>query len=467
MTNLLYAVGSVCVKVGKSQNPPVVYLNLMRRPGIQGEILNCFYLRVHTTSIKEMEKGCKWQFGILAYFIKTRYNKNHGMKYTKEKYLMAKFLRFIVNLCVVCFLLTGLALIVPQFAGISTAVVGDSITDTNLRNGSVVYGRTVSLDKLEVGDKLLRTANTSVYAAEIIEIDPDTGHYTVKGKGGTTEEVTLRGTGEKVLLTIPFIGYVSIAMQTFEGRIILGLAVAFLVILFILSEIWKNDDEEDMDKEDEQIGEIEGQNGELITEAEEEPEAKLSRRERKARKKKEKRRGKSKKEEPAKEKDIVEEIRYTQDVSPAEPVKSGMQEIQGSDTSGNAAEDIEAETQELILEPADEMDEINIEEAEEKMSEPDSEPVIRQDNTEDLTAAIQAALEYEMDKDFEKSKGEVVMQHDSELKKEQIPDEPRKLAMPALTVDEILEKAHVGGDDPKVIEVEEDGLSLVDYSEIL
>ncbi|WP_230398286.1 hypothetical protein [Novisyntrophococcus fermenticellae] len=380
---------------------------------------------------------------------------------------MAKFLRFIVNLCVVCFLLTGLALIVPQFAGISTAIVGDSITDTNLSNGSVVYGRTVSLDKLEAGDKLLRTTNTSVYAAEIIEIDSDTGHYTVKGKGGTTEEVTLRGTGEKVLITIPFIGYVSIAMQTFEGRIILGLAVAFLVILFILSEIWKNDDEEDMDKEDEQIGETEEKNGELIAEEEEEPEAKLSRRERKARKKKEKRRGKPKKEEPAKEKDIVEEMSYMQDTSSAEQAKSGIQEIQSSETHGNAAEDIEAETRELILEPADEVEEINIEEAVKKISEPDSEQVIRQDNTEDLTAAIQAALEYEMDKDFEKSKGEDIMQHNSELKNEQIPAESRKLAMPALTVDEILEKAHAGGDDPEVIEVEEDGLSLVDYSEIL
>lgn len=380
---------------------------------------------------------------------------------------MAKFLRFIVNLCVICFLLTGLALIVPQFAGISTAVVGDSITDTNLSNGSVVYARAVSLGKLEVGDKLLRTTNTSVYAAEITEIDSDTGHYTVKGKGGTTEEVTLRGTGEKVLITIPFIGYISIAMQTFEGRIILGLAVAFLIILFILSEIWKNDDGEDLDKEEEQIEETEEQNRRFIAEEEEEPEAKLSRRERKARKKKEKRRRKSKKEVPAEEKQIAEDMSYMQEVSLAEQTRSGVDEIQDSESLENAAEDIEAEARELILEPADEPDEINMEEVKKKMPEPDSEAVMRQDNTEDLTAAIQAALEYEMDKDFEKSKGEDVMQRDSEVKIEQIPAEPRKLAMPALTVDEILEKAQEDGDEPKVIEVEEAGLSLVDYSEVL
>ena len=190
---------------------------------------------------------------------------------------MAKFFRFIVNLCIICFLLIGVALIAPQFMGVTTVVVDEEITDTDLDMGVVVYGKAVSLRKLEVGDKLLRTTNTSVYVSKITEADSASGKYTVVGKDGTLENMTLRGTAEKVLVTIPFIGYVSIAMQTFEGRIILGLVLALLVILFILSEIWKSSEDE-----------------EEYSEAEE-GEAELTRSEKKARRKEEKRRKKMEK----------------------------------------------------------------------------------------------------------------------------------------------------------------------------
>ena len=62
-----------------------------------------------------------------------------------------------------------------------------------------------------------------------------------------------------MLLTVPFIGYVSIATQTMEGRIVLGLAVALLVVLFIVAEVWNrrnSDDEEDEDEEDEFYSEL-------------------------------------------------------------------------------------------------------------------------------------------------------------------------------------------------------------------
>ena len=52
ISKLLYAVGSVCIKIGKSQNPAIIQFHLVRRPGIQGHIfdlLNCSFHIIRKT----------------------------------------------------------------------------------------------------------------------------------------------------------------------------------------------------------------------------------------------------------------------------------------------------------------------------------------------------------------------------------------------------------------------------------
>lgn len=350
---------------------------------------------------------------------------------------MAKFFRFIVNLCIICFLLTGVALIAPQFAGITTVIVDGEITDTNQSIGSVVYGRSVPLDQLKIGDKLLRSTNTTVYVSEIKTADAAGGVYTVEGKDGAEEEVTLRGSADKALITVPFIGYVSIAMQTFEGRIILGLALAFLIILFILSEIWKNN-EEDEEVEDEDEDEEEEE------EDEDELSGKLSRKERKARKKEEKRRKK------------LEKRGITEDTE-EEPPAEAMRELGEPEETEESEKSEEAE--EFVLEPADELEEENeeVSEGEKDMADVDL-----------FTAAIQAALESEADQESEEESSAEQPEAVEEIPvREEEPEEPRKLAIPTLTKEEILEKAHADGYDPKVIEDKEDGIVFIDYSDVL
>ena len=66
--------------------------------------------------------------------------------------------------------------------------------------------------------------------------------------GGTTQQ-ELGSTVQKVMLVVPVIGYVSMALRSTEGLIIVGLAVVFVIILFILAEVWKKDDDEEEDEE--------------------------------------------------------------------------------------------------------------------------------------------------------------------------------------------------------------------------
>lgn len=358
---------------------------------------------------------------------------------------MAKFFRFIVNLCIICFLLIGVALIAPQFMGVTTVVVDEEITDTDLDMGVVVYGKAVSLRKLEVGDKLLRTTNTSVYVSRITEADSASGKYTVVGKDGTLETITLRGTAEKVLVTIPFIGYVSVAMQTFEGRIILGLVLALLVILFILSEIWKSSEDEEEYSETE------------------EGEAELTRSEKKARRKEEKRRKKMER------KGLLEDEDGLND----EETGAGENESATEGFSDFSYEQ-DGESQELILEALDEIEEISEEETAESPIEEEQE--FGEEQTEsseedEFAEALQAALEGMMDKKPDSmSDVEAAEEEETETVVEEepvVPNEARTLAIPTVTAEELLEKAVADGDQPKIVEDEEDGITFIDYSDVL
>ena len=54
-----------------------------------------------------------------------------------------------------------------------------------------------------------------------------------------------------------------------------------------------------------------------------------------------------------------------------------------------------------------------------------------------------------------------------EPEEEPEPSEPIELAMPVYTAEELLQKAHAAGDDPKVIEDPATGITILDYSDIL
>ena len=50
--------------------------------------------------------------------------------------------------------------------------------------------------------------------------------------------ITIRGNVTRVTVTIGYLGYLLIAIQSTEGLIVIGLAIVFLIILFTLAEIW-------------------------------------------------------------------------------------------------------------------------------------------------------------------------------------------------------------------------------------
>lgn len=162
---------------------------------------------------------------------------------------MSKFLKFIVNTFLVVAILTAAAILVPPILGVNTTIVDTAGMDTNLPLGSVTYSVNVPVTKLQVGDEVLKENGTSTYAYIIEEGDVGTGKFKVASAvdRDSVTEITLRNTVSLVKLSIPYIGYVVVAMQTMEGIIIIVLVVLFIIILFVLSELWKAKDDDDDD----------------------------------------------------------------------------------------------------------------------------------------------------------------------------------------------------------------------------
>lgn len=166
---------------------------------------------------------------------------------------MSKFLKFIVHFIVICTIFCVVALAVPPFWGITTEIMDDSGADTNLPLGSVTYAIPVKTDEVSVGTPILVQGEKDVYRYNIVSLDLKNHTGTVIDPNANSTEtlnVAVKNYVPKVVVTIPFLGYLLIATESIEGLIILGLAVLFLIILYVIAELWKKDSEDEYDDDD-------------------------------------------------------------------------------------------------------------------------------------------------------------------------------------------------------------------------
>ena len=321
---------------------------------------------------------------------------------------MSKLLKVIVNTLLLLAILSAGALVIPPFAGITT-LVSDGMGNTNISRGAVTYAKKTDTSSVATGDKILVDDNSGKYIYTIQSLDIAAGTASVKNViSGDTTEITVRATVSKVIITIPVIGFLSMAAQSREGIMIIGLAILFLVILFILSEVWKRDEEEEDDEEEEEDEDDEKASEELRS------------RKKAALEEKKKR----------EEQEMIEQLRAA-DQKTAEEEKQDEFEIPEAVEETEIVEEAAAEeTAEEVTEETEETESAEpetveeIEEFEETIEEPEEEP-------------------------------------------EPEPSEPIELAMPVYTAEELVQKAHAAGDDPKVIEDPATGITILDYSDIL
>lgn len=350
---------------------------------------------------------------------------------------MSKLLKVIVNTLLLLAILSAGALVIPPFAGITT-LVSDGMGNTNISRGAVTYAKKTDTSSVATGDKILVDDNSGKYIYTIQSLDIAVGTASVKNViSGDTTEITVRATVSKVIVTIPVIGFLSMAAQSREGIMIIGLAILFLVILFILSEVWKRDEEEDEEEEEED-------------EDDEKASEELRSRKKAALVEKKKR----------EEQEMTEQLRAA-DQKTAEEEKQDEFEIPDLEEEGTEQVSfntvdlqnlVRGEETEEIPEAVEET-EIVEEAAAEETAEEVTEETEETESTEPET--VEEIEEFE----------ETIEEPEEEPEPE--PSEPIELAMPVYTAEELLQKAHAAGDDPKVIEDPATGITILDYSDIL
>ena len=355
---------------------------------------------------------------------------------------MSKFLKVIVNTILFLAIVVAGGLLIPPFAGVTTVIVDDTNMETNLARGSVTYALSKDSSQLKTGNKVLVYEGDGQYVYEVTGVNSET--ISVEDKlsvDGQTKELSAGSSIKKVLFTVPFIGYVTMALGTTEGIIIVGLAVVFVIILFILAEIWKKDEDEGDEDESDDVDPDEETDDE---EAEEEPV--MSRRDRKKARKEAKRNAR-------------EEKRALKAAAKAKKKRSDEDETEEPESQQNI------HTLESGMEG--ESEDSRITEEDKKLFE----------ETGNFLAASIADLMDEQQEEAAAAKdyGDVTEEQDKITIRQTAEEEPdieagvygRKMAIPVYTKEELLEKARAAGEEPDVVEDENSGITFLDYSDIL
>lgn len=346
---------------------------------------------------------------------------------------MSKLLKVIVNTLLLLAILSAGALVIPPFAGITT-LVSDGMGNTNISRGAVTYAKKTDTSSVATGDKILVDDNSGKYIYTIQSLDIAVGTASVKNViSGDTTEITVRATVSKVIVTIPVIGFLSMAAQSREGIMIIGLAILFLVILFILSEVWKRDEEEDEEEEEED-------------EDDEKASEELRSRKKAALVEKKKR----------EEQEMTEQLRAA-DQKTAEEEKQDEFEIPDLEEEG---------TEQVSFNTVDLQNLVRGEETEEIPETVEETKIVEEAAAEET--AEEVTEETEETESTEPETVEEIEEFEETIEEpEPEPSEPIELAMPVYTAEELLQKAHAAGDDPKVIEDPATGITILDYSDIL
>lgn len=381
---------------------------------------------------------------------------------------MSGFLKFIVHLIVFLSIISVLALAVPPFVGISTVVIDDADKETNLPLGSVTYGKEISGSEVLIGESIVVQEGRQAYRYRVQEIDLDNSMFTVldtSRSGAEPKALTIRGNVTRVTVTIGYLGYLLIAIQSTEGLIVIGLAIVFLIILFTLAEIWgrSKDGPEEAEAGEEvseeaaytqDLAEDDGDKSprQLKKEARTRQKAEVARLKAEA---KERRREEKAKLKAAKK--IARTGGFIEDMEPVETILGLDGDSPAEQAADQAHEELKKEIEAAAITAPDPK--------QEKMP------------TQEIPALGKASGKAEEEKEDEQKKdpdqGAGVQDapkeggEQAETAQSDEEEAVAKIAIPLYTAEELLEKAKAAGEAPKVVEDEQIGVTLLDYSSII
>lgn len=360
---------------------------------------------------------------------------------------MSKFLKFIVHFVIICTIAIVLGLALPPFFGVKTVIVDNKNKETNLAMGSVTYAIPVKTETVNAGAPILVQDGEGTYRYNLVSVDRQTNTgVAIDPETAASENinVSVKNWVPKVVVTVPLIGYLMAATESTEGIIVLALAVLFLIILYVIAELWKKPETLD------EYEDLQGDRRYLKTQKELKMEEKA--RERRMQEEdrellygEKDRRKRAKKEEKERRKKIrtggfVDEI-YEDDLEEERPVRR-------QERSGVRPENMQAATSEAHELLKKEIAAATAEEA--------AAMEIPADHTEELPSFR------ELQEERARMKRE-----EEEWEEEETPVEIKKMAMPVWTASQLADKAKREGDAPDIVRDSITKVTFFDYSDIL
>lgn len=396
---------------------------------------------------------------------------------------MGRFLKWIVNIILLCAIVIAAALLIPPLAGVTTAMIDEVDMDTNLPRGSVTYARDMAADDLEAGDDVLILESGKTYVYRVKNLDTGDGTCTLEDtRTAGAEEVTRTFTGDvsKVVLTVPFIGYIPMAMKSTEGLIVIGLAVVFVIILFILAELWRPDRDDEEEEEEEENPEPADEArqtlpvdtpSQIMEEASSEIASVVSSVVAEESQPEEIRQP----EEDGELDEIDRKLRQEPEYLSEEEVLRQAEETDGTVTADGEEDAVILSLEEDIRSEEERMQEINDGAQEEIVLEqetvPEEEPAVEETVIEEAALLEEPVSEEETMETAEEMTEEKIPAAEPYVQEQEVEEEvqtdERKLAMPLYTADELLAKAREKGENPRVVKDEKTGVTLLDYSDLL
>ena len=161
---------------------------------------------------------------------------------------MSKFLKFIVHFVIICTIALILGMALPPFFGVTTVIVDSTDKATNLPMGSITYAIPVKTEEVTAGTPILVKKDSMTYRYNLVNVNRENNTGTVIDSSASAQSnitVSVKNWVQKVVVTIPFVGYILTATESTEGLIILGLVVLFLIILYVVAELLKKEPEDE------------------------------------------------------------------------------------------------------------------------------------------------------------------------------------------------------------------------------
>ena len=366
---------------------------------------------------------------------------------------MSKFLKFIVHFIVICTIVCVVGLAVPPFLGITTEIMDDSGKETNLPMGSVTYAIPVKIKEAAVGDSILYQTDSKAYRYMITEMDKKNHIFKVidsSDKDAEPVAVEVKDYIPKVVITVGYAGYLLLATESIEGLIILGLAVLFLVILYIVAELLKKEPQDDYDETDTEPGYVKSKK-ELKRE-EKAREKRYKEEERQIKKEERARRkGKAPERKKIKTGGFVDEI-YEDELEPVKPAQPETIQTATSEAHELLRKEIAAAT-------AD----VPVKQEESVQTKPDAgdihmEPV--SGKTEVIVPQVKEQLKQMMNASDRKPV-------EAEETEGNAQEEIRRMVIPTWSAAQIAETARSQGDAPDIVRDDVTKVTLFDYSDII